>query len=333
MSPSLCGVYNDPERMDVLREMERWLGERHAVQTVFTPWRRGAIDGLFGHILPSIWDAGRVPLVTWEPYTATHATPPDIAARIAAGEFDDYLGAWASRLRDWLAGPDEQFGTADDRRLYLRPAHEMNGDWYPWSPGAGGENHTTPADYIEMWRHIHEHVERAGVTPDHLQWVWCVNHVDVGARAEECYPGDAYVDWVGVDGFNWGASRDWSAWQSPRETFSDMLDRLERLTHNPLCVPEVASSSETAAGHDPEKKAAWIREAFAYLDERVKLWCWFNEDKETDWAAFGGARGTDHGIGSGTHEGYVVYQDAMADIDGAESAEARIVSDAAFRGN
>jgi mannan endo-1,4-beta-mannosidase len=327
MSSTVCGIYTDPERMAVLSEMERWLGARHTVQTVFTPWNREAIDGLFEYILPTIWNAGRVPLVTWEPYTKTpDATDATIAARIADGEFDEYLQAWANRLRDWLAGPDGELGTADDRRLYLRPAHEMNGDWYPWSPAVGNGG---PSEYIGMWRHIHNRIEREGITPDHLQWIWCVNHVDVGARAEACYPGDQYVDWVGVDGFNWGSSQEWSAWRSPRETFSGMFDRLERLTDKPLCVPEVGCSSVTETGHDPERKAAWIREAFAYLDGHADLWCWFNEDKETDWAVFGGERGTDHTDGMTR---YAAYRDAMATIDGTEPTGARLVSDTVFRG-
>ena len=336
MNQPLCGVFIEPERMDVLREMERWLGTRHAVQTVFTPWTRGAIDGLFERTLPKIWNAGRVPLLTWEPYThSSDATESAIAARITAGEFDAYLDEWAARLRDWLAGPGGEFGTADDRRLYLRPAHEMNGDWYPWSPAVGDGDFD---EYISMWRYVYERVTREEITPNHLQWIWCVNHVDVGAhRMEELYPGDAYVDWVGVDGFNWGSSQEWSAWRAPAEIFSDMFERLERLTDKPLCVPEIGSSSQSAAGHDSSKKAAWIREALAYLDGRVELCCWFNEDKETDWAVFGGERGTDRIEGTTaegtTYEGYAAYRDAMADIGGLESTDARTVSEGAFRGD
>ena len=331
MSSPLLGVYDD--RTDVLREMEHWLGSRHAVQTVFTSWNEDAIDGLFGRILPRIRQAGRVPMVTWEPFTPTpETTNADIAARIAAGEFDGYLDEWTNRLVDWLAGPDGELRTDDDRRLYLRFAHEMNGDWYPWSPATGGESvDSTPTDYIEMWRHVHDRIEREGVSRNRLQWVWCVNHVDVGSHsAEELYPGDGYVDWVGVDGFNWGTSREWSAWRSPHETFSGMFDRLERLTDKPRCVPEVASSSLTAAGHDPERKAAWIRKAFAYLHSRVQLCCWFNEDKETDWAVFGGERGTDRTDGGVPT--YESYREAVADIGGSKSAKSGVVSDEVFRG-
>lgn len=335
MTAPLCGVYNDPGRMAVLDEAERWTGTHHAVQTVFTPWSEGAIDDLFDRILPAIWSAGRVPLLTWEPFTPTpDATDPDIAARITAGDYDAYLDRWADRLGEWLAGPDGQLGTADDRRVYLRLAHEMNGDWYPWSPTvAGADGATGPEGYVDLWRYVHDRLDRRGFDETHLQWVWCVNHVDVGEhRAEACYPGDRFVDWVGVDGFNWGQSQEWSTWQSPADLFSKMFDRLDDLTDRPRCVPEFASSSLTATGHDPERKAAWVREAFAYLDDRVELCCWFNEDKETDWAVFGGAHGTDRVVGETTRRAYSAYRDALSTLDSDTPSGGRIVSDAAFLG-
>ena len=321
MSAPLYGVYTDPDRTDLLDAMERWLGTRHAVQTFFTPWRRDALDGLFERLLPRIWDSGRVPLLTWEPYLAAD-TRPDIARRIAAGEFDAYLDDWARRLADWLAGGE----SAADRRCYLRLAHEMNGDWYPWSPTVGD---STPADYVEMWRHVHDALTGAGIGSEQLQWVWCVNHADVGDdSAEACYPGDEYVDWVGVDGFNWGASRDWSDWRTPEAVFGEMIGRLGEF-EKPLCVPEIGCSSLTADGHDPARKAEWIRDAFDYFDGRAGLCCWFNEDKETDWAIFGGERGTE-GVAAGgdSYAYYPAYREALA----GRASTALPIDETTFRG-
>ncbi|MBA1332297.1 endoglucanase, partial [Candidatus Endoriftia persephone str. Guaymas] len=84
-----------------------------------------------------------------------------------------------------------QFGTTDDRRVYIRLAHEMNGDWYPWSARSVGEN---PADYIAMWRHVHDAATAIGLGREHVQWVWSVNASDHGSYgwiAEDYYPGDA----------------------------------------------------------------------------------------------------------------------------------------------
>ena len=324
MTPALHGAYVRPDRIAVLDAMDEWAGARHAVHVVFVPWDPDGVDHVFDHLLPKIWDAGRVPLLTWEPYTPTpEATDADITTRIAEGAYDDYLDAWAERLRDWVAGPD-----GEGRKLYLRLGHEMNGDWYPWAP-AGGD--ATPAEYVEMWRHVHDRLGE--FPPECLQWVWCVNHVDVGPHAvEACYPGDEYVDWVGVDGFNWGESQDWSGWTSPTAVFDDMLARLDALAAKPVCVPEVACSSVAASGHDPERKAEWIRAGVNYLDDRVGLWCWFNEDKETDWAVFDSEYGTQPPDEAVSYRRYRAYRDARTGIENRAVADGTRVDDAAFRG-
>ena len=34
---------------------------------------------------------------------------------------------------------------------YLRPMHEMNGNWYPWAEGVNGN---VAGDYVNAWRHV-----------------------------------------------------------------------------------------------------------------------------------------------------------------------------------
>ena len=137
-------------------------------------------------------------MVTWEPYTDGGTSPPDIEVRIARGDVDAYVSAWASDLRTFLAGPDHVYGTGDDRRAYLRLAHEMNGNWYPWAAARGRD---TPADYVAMWKWVHNLFKAEGIDAKRLQWVWAPNLSDVGGfRAEKFFPGKAYVDWMGIDG-------------------------------------------------------------------------------------------------------------------------------------
>jgi beta-mannanase len=42
--------------------------------------------------------------------------------------------------------------------------HEMNGNWYPW-----GTAHTTAAQFVAAWRHIHDLFARVGAT--NVIWV------------------------------------------------------------------------------------------------------------------------------------------------------------------
>lgn len=257
---ALLGLYfgNQGWKMDQVRALESWLGKQHAVLLLFTNWdsSQKAMDNLFRQQLPAIWQNGNVPMISWEPFLRG-ATPADIESRIADGAFDAYVAAWAARLKTFLAGPDGAFDTGDDRRAYLRLAHEMNGNWYPWS--AGGS--TSPNDYIGMWQRVHALFDDLGIGPRHLQWVWSVNHVDVGGfTAEQYFPGDGWIDWVSIDGYNWGASETWSSWTSPAAVFGDMTARMRAVTGKPVGITETAS---TTSGGTVAAKNQWVGDLFA----------------------------------------------------------------------
>ncbi len=336
----ILGVFSGLSDADfeTIDHIEDWQGMPYAVQNLFVPWNanEGHMNWFFDRVLPKIWANDRVPLITWEPFTPgvgtasvdtqslvesdeyftylqglAETTPDDIEVRIENGEYDYYIETWASRLRDWLAGPDGQLGTADDRRAYIRLAHEMNGDWYPWSPTVGD---SSPESYVGMWRRVRSRFEDMGIGATNLQWMWCVNADDVGEySAEQLYPGDAYVDWLSIDGYQWGESMEWSRWESPETIFSNMLGRVRNIADKPVCIAETASTSKTEWGYDPERKDEWIREAFEYFEEEdIDMWCWFNEDKETDWAMFDGVRGTETVVVDGELlNAYAAYREAV----------------------
>ena len=336
---TLLGAYygNQGWAMGDVRALEAWQGRRHAVVEMFTDWNGGrkTLDNLFGQQLPNVWANGNVPLVTWEPFTPG-STPVDVEVRIARGDYDGYVRTWAQRLSGFLAGADGRHGTTDDRRAYLRLAHEPNGDWYPWGAAMGANR---PADYVTMWQRVHGLVTAAGLGPSVLQWVWAANAEDVGGfRAEDFYPGDSYVDWVAVDGYNWGASQSWSSWRSPSDVLGPMTARLRVLTPNkPLAVTEVASTSSTVAGADVTAKGAWISDLFSWLPGHdVGMVVWFDTDKETDWAVFGGSGGDEtYRSGRTTYRAYSSYRRAVTGtaMIGSDPANPRLLTDAQFAGS
>lgn len=73
--------------------------------------------------------------------------------------------------------------------VIFRPWHEMNGDWFWW----GGKNTTTEA-YRQLYRFTHDYLSRRC---RNIAWAFSPN---LGATSmDEYYPGDAYVDLVGID--------------------------------------------------------------------------------------------------------------------------------------
>ncbi|CAN5776569.1 hypothetical protein BH24BAC1_BH24BAC1_06590 [soil metagenome] len=326
----LLGVYygNQGWAMSDVAAMESWQNKKNAVINLFTNWcnRSKTIDDLFKLQLMHIWNNKNVPLITWEPNTCS-GTPTDIEARIARGEHDAYIHTWSNRLKGSLSGPDGVYGNADDRRVYLRLGHEMNGNWYAWSAAVGNNS---PEDYKAMWKHVKGIFDGKGLDPAHVQWVWCVNHTDNGGfTAEQYYPGDGFVDWVAIDGYNWGTSQSWSSWATPSQTFDPMLGRLRNLTSKPVALTEFAS---TTSNLGVSGKSTWIRDVFRYVESNnIKMVTWFNEDKETDWAIFGGVNG-DETIKR--KKAYSAYRTAIGSSRylSSDPANARLLSDCLFKG-
>ena len=71
-----------------------------------------------------------------------------------------------------------------------RPFHEMNGDWFWW----GGKE---PETFIKVWQQMFDYFTRTKGL-DNLLWVYSPNH---GPKTAAYYPGDRYVDIVGLDAY------------------------------------------------------------------------------------------------------------------------------------
>lgn len=203
--------------------------------------------------------------VTWEPWDPARGTVQRAYTtnRIASGAFDRYLRTYAASVRSY------------GKPVTIRFAHEMNGSWYPWSAGVNGN---AAADYVAAFRHVHGVFAAAGVT--NVTWAWVPNVPYAGSTSlASLYPGDAFVDEVGLDGYNWGTTQTWSAWQTFWQVFGPGVAQLQALTSRPIWLGEVGS---TETGGD---KAAWVADMFATLaaHPEVRGFTWFSYDKETDW--------------------------------------------------
>jgi len=95
---------------------------------------------------------------------------------------------WMGEL-DLMAAGLQQLKEAGVVVLW-RPFHEMNGDWFWW----GGQD---PQTFVKLWRQMFDYLTMAKGL-DNLLWVYGPNH---GTNAADYYPGDRYVDLVGLDAY------------------------------------------------------------------------------------------------------------------------------------
>ncbi|MGI8622231.1 MAG: glycoside hydrolase family 26 protein [Solirubrobacteraceae bacterium] len=222
-------------------------------------------------VIRAVTDSGRTPLLTWEPWdpTAGADQPQYRLRRIAEGDFDAYIASWADALRD--AGQE----------VDLRPMHEMNGNWYPWSAGVGDN---TPELYVAAWRRMHDIFVDRGAT--NVRWVWSPVTYSVpntpANALERYYPGAGYVDVLALDGYNWGSAKpEYGGWQSFGQVFEAAYHRIEALGPQPIWIAEVGSAP---GGGD---KARWVRDMWTTAASwpRLKAIVGFDQDKEEDWRA------------------------------------------------
>jgi mannan endo-1,4-beta-mannosidase len=343
---TLLGVSygNGGSNMQEVHNLETWQGKRNATVELFSDFCNSSsfMYNLFHRQLLNIWNNHNVPVITWQPALCNTSTPRNIDERIAIGDYDSYLNAWAEGLKAFLAGPDGVFGTSDDRRAYIRFAHEMNGTWYPWSANSYGQ---TPTQYIAMWRHVHGILESKGLGASHVQWIWCVNNGDVGRyKAEQYYPGSGYVDWVGIDGYNWGIANFGSytsSWQTPSQAFSGMMGRMRKLASKPIAFMETASSSFQPTISISQKNF-WISTLYSYANSMgVKMVIWFNSPGSSvtsthDWSIFGGWRGTGSvTVNSTTYKIYSNYKNGVKNwwMVGSDATNKRLLTDSQFAGS
>jgi hypothetical protein len=126
-----------------------------------------------------------------------------------------------------------------------------------------------------MWRHVHDLFEAEGAT--NVTWVWSVNIEYPGSSdLLGLYPGDAYVDWVAMDGYNWGTNpAKPDTWKSFSEVFTQTYNRLGQIAPNkPVMLSEFASTEYGGS------KADWITDALDVQLQnnfpRVDAVVWFN---------------------------------------------------------
>ncbi len=211
----------------------------------------------------------KTPLISWEPWNPNLGiSQPDYKlSNITSGKFDNYIRAQAQLVKKY------------NKPIFLRFAHEMNGNWYPWG---GVVNGNSTADYIAAWTHIHQIFTSEAAA--NVTWVWSPDtksYPDIkGNDLSDYYPGDNFVDWVGLDGYNWGTTKNGKGWETFSQIFSNGYKKV--LGYNkPIMIAETASTEE---GGD---KGKWIEDAFSQQIPnnfpKIKALVWFNVNKETNW--------------------------------------------------
>jgi hypothetical protein len=221
-------------------------------------------------------------------------------AEAVSGAYDIHFVRAAQRLVAW--------GFAD---AIVRVGHEFNGNWYSWWARPGHE-----ADYAAYFRRIVDAMR--SVPGARFEFVWNAAKGAANMNAELAYPGDAWVDHIGVDFYDTNATyygkinNNPRWWQEVDATTAETKRRnsWERLYFTsqrgmllwwvdfctnpsawsaygrqvvkPLCFPEMGTSIREDNGNGGGDNPIWycrrMVEFFLNPFTNVSFWSWFEVD-------------------------------------------------------
>ena len=118
----LTSVYygNEGWSMNEIGYLSTWTGKPPTTILVFTDWCNASMANLFNFQLKNIWNNQSIPVITWELFACNGSSRPGIIKSVGNHSYDDYINAFGTSLKMWLAGNDGILGNSDDRRAYLR---------------------------------------------------------------------------------------------------------------------------------------------------------------------------------------------------------------------
>lgn len=142
---------------------------------------------------------GATPILTLEPWI-----------------FETFYMQWDDRNLAYKATKEFALACANFKKpIFIRFAHEMNGSWYPWctwidknknlKKDKDEETGIRPEDYVAAFRNVAAIFRQYA---PNVAIIWCPNQGWLGSKRADnytrFYPGDTYVDWVGLDFYERG---------------------------------------------------------------------------------------------------------------------------------
>ena len=180
-----------------------------------------------------------------------------------------YRGNMDGQLRQW-ARDAAAFG----HPFLFRLNNEMNSDWTSYG---GVVNLADPNIFTAVWQRIYRIFREEGVD----NCIWIFNPHDRQAPPSNWnnslayYPGNEYVQMIGVTGYNNGTY--YTQWAEEWREFEDIYDQIweeyqPHFSAFPWIITEFASSG---IGGD---KVAWMEEMFDHIEDypNIRIAVWFS---------------------------------------------------------
>ncbi len=267
------GIYlpavQEQNTLTPVHKFEQEIGANMNIVALYQQWGPESLEKIPQDLLTRIASQGEIPMITWEPVVANFPAKPGLEylqqeqksmAAIADGTFDDYIKAYALKIR------------AYKHPVFIRFAPEADNPAKPWSLNNGN----SPDDFIAAYRHVVAAFTSAGV--NNVSWVW---HPWSTKMLKHYYPGENYVDWVGLTCLNYGTAGKDGKWR----TFEDIYKPFRSLVvalNKPIMLTEFGS---TNYGGNAQK---WHQSSLPLIHQyypEIRSLVFYNNAQDQNWTA------------------------------------------------
>lgn len=203
----------------------------------------------------------RVPLITFQFYESIEKKEPMIED-VLQGNYDSEIIQFAKTIKS-LKKP-----------VFVRIGNEMNGSWALWSH----KYIYNDSDLYKLsYRRIVDIFKKLEI--NNAYFVWNPNNREIPYfswnHASMYYPGDEYVDWIGLTAYNFGQT-EWEPFQSFDDLYHDLYRKyLTDYGTKPMMITEFASAEKGGS------KAEFIEKAYKNLPSKypnIKMVFWFDKN-------------------------------------------------------
>jgi hypothetical protein len=179
----------------------------------------------------------------------------------ANGSYDSYWRQFGANISAYGLG-----------NSIIRLGWEFNGAWYIWRA-------SDPASWVKCWRQI---VTSARATAPGLQWDWNVNRGVSSGLADPtlAYPGNAYVDTVGVDSYDmWPPATTSANWNQQLNRTQGLMYWLNfaKAHGKKFAVPEwgnVMPGTVAAGNHAGGDDSAYVTDMLGFFQAHSANLAW-----------------------------------------------------------
>jgi len=224
----------------------------------YSDWNTSFNNSVRDVVLTNLKDKNIYLELGFLPYNAT-------SYDIATGKYDEFLKNWFIECKN-LNYP-----------IWIRPMNEMNGKWTFQRNNAdnkliyGGD----PANYKKAWRRMYNIAEQVGAVGENQIFLWSPDaRSEEGHNMSNYYPGNQYVDWVGVSAYVDKINKSGNF-----ETLDNLVNEVYTKYSN--IKPVMISEGGAFEVSNTKLKANWIEQWFNITKKKeIKAAVWFHKHED-----------------------------------------------------